>query len=132
MKSRPKHPALSRFKFPVVLADKTKIELEKYSTDKDRARDSVRGFIAREEADALALRFDDLLLAGDFAGARRALSDLDPSALRVASISVVLMVTKAAKDELGAARIAFADRARAALSGKFAPDVVDSIFRRHG
>jgi hypothetical protein len=48
MNSRPKPPALSRFKFPVVLADKSKIELEKYATDKDRARDSVRGFIARE------------------------------------------------------------------------------------
>jgi hypothetical protein len=85
-----------------------------------------------EESDALALRFDDLLLAGDFEGARRALGDLDPNALGVASISCVLMVTKAAKEELGAARIAFAERARVALSGKLAPDVVESIFRRHG
>jgi hypothetical protein len=85
-----------------------------------------------EESDALALRFDDLLLAGDFEGACRALGDLDPDALGVASISCVLMVTKAAKDELGASRITFADRARVALSGKLTPDVVESIFRRHG
>lgn len=85
-----------------------------------------------EESDALALRFDDLLLAGDFEGARRALDGLDPAALGVASISCVLMVTKAAKGELGAARIAFADRARTALSAKLTPDVVESIFKRHG
>jgi len=85
-----------------------------------------------EASDDLALRFDDLLLAGDFECARRALVDLDPNALGAASISCVLMVTKAAKDELGASRITFADRARAALSGKLAANVVDSIFRRHG
>jgi hypothetical protein len=85
-----------------------------------------------EASDALALRFDDLLLAGEFEGARRALGDLDPDAFGMASISVVLMVTKAAKEELGDARTEFADRARAVLSGKLAPDVVESIFRRHG
>lgn len=48
MKFRPKVQPLSRFKFPVILADQTRIELEKYAPDKDRARDSVRGFMARE------------------------------------------------------------------------------------
>lgn len=48
MKPRPKLPAVSRFKFPVVLADGSRIELEKYALDKDLARASVRGFMARE------------------------------------------------------------------------------------
>lgn len=82
--------------------------------------------------DALALHFDELLLAGDFEGAERALGDLDPSALEVGSISVVLMVTKAAKDQLGASGVAFAERALAALSGKATPAVAASILGRHG
>jgi hypothetical protein len=86
-----------------------------------------------EAGDALIEHLDDLFLAGEFDVARRMLARLDPRRLPPKVLSGVLMVTKAAKAELGDDRIAFVERARAALSDtwRLRPEQVEAICQRH-
>jgi Zn-dependent peptidase ImmA (M78 family) len=83
--------------------------------------------------DALVKHLDDLFLAGEFEAARRLLVQLDPQRLPPKVLSGVLMVSKEAKAALGDARVAFFQRARAALTETWGlrPEQVEAICRRH-
>jgi len=84
-------------------------------------------------ADALIEHLDGLFLAGDFDVARRLLVWLDPQQLPPKVLSGVLMVSRAAKAELGDERTAFFERVRAALEETWglSPEQVEAICRRH-
>jgi len=85
-----------------------------------------------EATDLLVEYFDDLFLAGEFEIARRALVVLNPQQLPPKVLTGVLMVTRHARDELGAARVDFCERVRSALAEtwRLPPEAVDAVVRR--